>query len=66
MPMNVSMEEDFFDIWWRRDGARLLLPDGQIPQLEDYVKAAFLAGYRKRVAIEKTINELRAGEIPTR
>jgi len=66
MPMNMSMEEDFFDIWWRRDGARLLLPDGQIPRLEDYVKVAFLAGYRKRVAIEKTINELREGKIPTR
>jgi hypothetical protein len=64
--MNVSMEEDFFDIWWRREGSRLLLADGKIPNLEDYVKAAFLAGYRKRVAIEKTINELRAGEIPTR
>lgn len=64
--MNMSMEEDFFDIWWRREGARLLLPDGGIPSLEDYVKAAFLAGYRKRVAIEKTINELKACETPTR
>jgi hypothetical protein len=53
------MEEYFFDIWWRQEGARMLLPKGGIPSLADYVKSAYLAGYRKRVSIQKTIHEIR-------
>lgn len=62
MSENMFMEEEFFDTWWKDDGIRLLLPDGQIPGLEDYVKAAYLAGYKKRIKMEQTIQKLRNKE----
>lgn len=56
--MNKHMVSDFFATWWQRQGSRLIVANKTAPGLEDYVMAAFMAGYKKRDDMQETIKRL--------
>jgi hypothetical protein len=54
------MGNEFFDRWWKTEGCRLLVADKTAPNLQDYAKAAYLAGYRKSKTLHDHIQRMRA------